>query len=90
MDDQLLDDTYQQTHDGTVKNGLTIRRLSREHTQGRLRCVASNNNITMPAESSLRLKMLCKYRKLLNRYEYRLCCFLFVILALQRLKRNWL
>ena len=25
MNDQLLDDTYQQTYEGTVKNGLTVR-----------------------------------------------------------------
>ncbi len=60
MDDTLLDDTYQQTYEGTVKNGLAIRDLNREHTRGRLRCVASNNNITRPVETVTRIRMLCK------------------------------
>ena len=36
------------------------RKLTRDHTLGFLRCVASNNNLTRPAETALRLKMLCK------------------------------
>ena len=36
------------------------RKLKRDHTLGKLRCVASNNNLTRPAETALRLKMLCK------------------------------
>ena len=61
MDNNLLDDTYQQTFEGTVKNALTITKLEREHTLGKLRCLANNNNITRPVESSVVLKMLCKY-----------------------------
>ena len=61
LEDKMIDDTYQQTYNGTMKNGLTIRKLERIHTQGRLRCVASNNNLTRPVESSVRLKMLCKW-----------------------------
>ncbi len=60
MDDKLLDDTYQQTFEGVVKNDLTIRRLERVHTLSKLRCLASNNNLTRPVETSLNLKMLCK------------------------------
>ena len=60
MDNNLLDDTYQQTFEGTVKNALTITKLEREHTLGKLRCLANNNNITRPVESSVVLKMLCK------------------------------
>ena len=60
MDDKLLDETYQQTFEGVVKNDLTIRRLERVHTQSKLRCLASNNNLTRPVETSLQLKMLCK------------------------------
>lgn len=59
MDGTMIDDTFQQTYEGTVKNGLTIRHLDREHTTGRLRCLAKNNNFTRPAETSVRLKMLC-------------------------------
>jgi hypothetical protein len=47
-----------------VKNALTITKLEREHTLGKLRCLANNNNITRPVESAVVLKMLCK---LLNR-----------------------
>ena len=61
MDDQLVDDTFQQTFEGTVKNGLTIRKLTRKHTLSKMRCLASNNNITQPVESSVTLKMLCKH-----------------------------
>ena len=61
LDDEVIDDQFQQTYDGTIKNGLTIRKLTRKHTAGRLRCLATNNNITRPAETSLRLKMLCKF-----------------------------
>ncbi len=61
MDDSLLDDTYQQTYEGTVKNGLSIKRLERQHSRGRLRCVAYNNNITRPVETETRIKMLCEY-----------------------------
>lgn len=61
LNDQLLDDTYQQTYEGTVKNGLTIRNLNREHTTGHLRCVATNNNITKAVETSVKLRMLCKW-----------------------------
>ena len=61
MDDKLLDETYQQTFEGVVKNDLTIRRLERVHTQSKLRCLASNNNLTRPVETSLQLKMLCKF-----------------------------
>lgn len=60
MDDKLLDDTYQQTFEGVVKNDLTIRRLKRLHTLSKLRCLASNNNLTRPVETSVTLKMLCK------------------------------
>ena len=60
MDDKLLDETYQQTFEGVVKNDLTIRRLERVHTQSKLRCLAANNNLTRPVETSLVLKMLCK------------------------------
>lgn len=63
LNDQLIDGTYQQTYDRTIKNGLYIERLKREHTQGRLRCLASNNNITRPVETSVQLKMLCKYHQ---------------------------
>eukprot|EP00093_Oithona_nana_P001534 01534.XXX_1147_145_1 [CDS] Oithona nana genome sequencing. len=58
MDDKLLDDTYQQTFEGVVKNDLTIRRLKRLHTLSKLRCLASNNNLTRPVETSVTLKML--------------------------------
>ena len=61
LDDVLLDDTYQQTYEGTVKNGLSIKRLDRDHARGRLRCVAYNNNITRPVEAETRIKMLCEY-----------------------------
>nr|XP_040569184.1 nephrin-like [Lepeophtheirus salmonis] len=57
MDDVLMDDTFQQTYEGTVKNGLTIRKLERKHTESLLRCLASNNNITRPKESHVQLKM---------------------------------
>jgi hypothetical protein len=60
LDNQLLDDTFQQTFTGTVKNALTITKLEREHTVGRLRCLANNNNMTRSVESSVILKMLCK------------------------------
>ena len=60
LDDALLDDTFQQTYDSTVKNSLTVRDLGRKHTRGRLRCVATNNNITKPAETEVKLKMLCE------------------------------
>ena len=60
LDNDVLDDSYQQTFEGTVKNGLTIGKLERKHTIGKLRCLASNNNITRPVESSVTLKMLCK------------------------------
>jgi hypothetical protein len=49
-----------QTFEGTVKNALTITKLEREHTLGKLRCLANNNNITRPVESAVILKMLCK------------------------------
>ncbi len=49
-----------QTFEGTVKNALTITKLEREHTLGKLRCLANNNNITRPVESAVVLKMLCK------------------------------
>ena len=61
LDNDVIDDSYQQTFEGTVKNGLTIRKLKRKHTIGKLRCLASNNNITRPVESSVTLKMLCKF-----------------------------
>ena len=61
LDNDVIDDSYQQTFEGTVKNGLTIRKLKRKHTTGKLRCLASNNNITRPVESSVTLKMLCKF-----------------------------
>ena len=63
LDNDIIDDSYQQTFEGTVKNGLTIGKLERKHTIGKLRCLASNNNITRPVESSVTLKMLCKYMK---------------------------
>ncbi len=58
MDDQLVDDSFQQTYQGTVKNGLTIRRLERRHGLVTLRCLASNNNFTLPVESVARVRML--------------------------------
>ena len=60
MDDVLIDETFQQTYEGTVKNGLAIRDLGRAHARGRLRCIASNNNITRPAEAETRIRMLCE------------------------------
>lgn len=60
LDNEVIDDSYQQTFEGTVKNGLMIRTLERKHTVGKLRCLASNNNITRPVESSVKLKMLCE------------------------------
>ena len=65
LDDEVIDDQFQQTYDGTIKNGLTIRKLTRKHTSGRLSCRAENNNITRPVETSLRLKMLCELRLLI-------------------------
>ena len=35
MNDQLLDDTYQQTYEGTVKNGLTVREGGRRQRQSK-------------------------------------------------------
>ena len=61
MDNEPIDQTFQQTYEGVVKNDLTIRHLKREHTLSRLRCLAKNNNLTKPVETSVTLKMLCKY-----------------------------
>ena len=63
MDHELIDETFSQTYEGTVKNTLTIKNLLRKHTSGLLRCVATNNNITAPSETAVKLKMLCKKRK---------------------------
>lgn len=60
LDDRLLDDTYQEKGQGEVRNVLNIRSLERTHTLGRLRCLAFNNNITRPVETSVQLKMLCE------------------------------
>lgn len=58
MGEHLYDATYQQTYQGTVKNSMTVQKLERKHTQTVFRCLASNNNFTLPVESAVRIKML--------------------------------
>jgi hypothetical protein len=65
---QLLDSSYQQTSEATVVNSLTIPKLERHHAMGKFRCLAGNNNISKPAESSMTVKMICKYFLLFQEY----------------------
>ena len=44
-----------------VQNTLTIQRLDRGDMGPRYRCVASNNNMTLPQETWVTLDIMCEY-----------------------------
>ena len=45
-----------------VQNTLTIQRLDRGDMGPRYRCVASNNNMTLPQETWVTLDIMCEYQ----------------------------
>jgi len=57
-DSTIIDKTYIANEKGAVQNTLTIQRLDRSDMGPRYRCVASNNNITLPQETWVTLDIM--------------------------------
>ena len=59
-DHALLDDSFKKFGDFKVENELIIYELKREDLHSILTCQASNNNISVPVSTSVKLDMNCK------------------------------
>lgn len=57
----LLDDDYEVTTKGSVRNELEIQSLQRHDLMAVFTCQASNNNISIPASSSVTVDLNCKW-----------------------------
>uniref|UniRef100_T1J7V3 Ig-like domain-containing protein n=1 Tax=Strigamia maritima TaxID=126957 RepID=T1J7V3_STRMM len=82
-EDQLLDDSYEVTSLGIVRNDLIVSTLTRQDFNAVFVCKASNNNITEPAFTSvtvdmnlkpLEVKILTSNRPLSSNRRYELVC----------------
>lgn len=62
-DHALLDDSYKRFGDFKVENELVLHELKREDLHSILTCQASNNNISVPVSTSVKLDMNCKSRR---------------------------
>ena len=64
-DHALLDDVSEVVDEagGQVTNELRMVQLRRSDLHSILTCQASNNNISVPASTSVKLDMHCKYTK---------------------------
>lgn len=60
-DHALLDDVSEYIEDGKVTNELKLVGLQRDDLHSILTCQATNNNISVPASTSVKLDMHCKY-----------------------------
>lgn len=61
-DHALLDDVSEYIEDGKVTNELKLVGLQRDDLHSILTCQATNNNISVPASTSVKLDMHCKYK----------------------------
>ena len=59
-DNTIIDKTYIANEKGAVQNTLTIQRLDRSDMGPRYRCLASNNNMTLPTQTWITLDIMCK------------------------------
>ena len=59
-DHALLDDSFKRYGDFKVENELILYELKREDLHSILTCQASNNNISVPVSTSVKLDMNCK------------------------------
>ena len=80
-DHALLDDVSEDIDvaTGRVTNELRLRQLRRKELHSILTCQATNNNISVPASTSVKLDMQCKQLHLViyqNSSEY--VCFLYL------------
>jgi len=82
-ENEILDKTYIANEKGAVQNTLTIQRLDRKDMGPRYRCVASNNNMTLPKEAWVSLdimfpplgaKIITEDQPLVAGREYNLGC----------------
>jgi len=62
-DHALLDDSFKRFGDFKVENELIIYELKREDLHSILTCQASNNNISVPVSTSVKLDMNCKSKR---------------------------
>ena len=65
-DHALLDDSTDDVGANKVVNELRLADLTREDLHAILTCQASNNNISVPASTSVKLDMHCEYYDVLS------------------------
>ena len=65
-DNTIIDKTYIANEKGAVQNTLTIQRLDRSDMGPRYRCLASNNNMTLPTQTWITLDIMCKFSVLIK------------------------
>lgn len=59
----LLDDSYEVSGEGVVRNEIEITSLQRHDLMAVFTCQASNNNVTVPLSKYVTVDMNCKYNK---------------------------
>ena len=69
-DHALLDDSFKQFGDFKVENELILYDLKREDLHSILTCQATNNNISVPVSTSVKLDMNCKSINLFQNQFY--------------------
>jgi len=62
-DHALLDDSVDDVTDDEVTNELRLMEMDRDDLHAVLTCQASNNNISVPASTSVKIDMHCEWRK---------------------------
>lgn len=60
-ENELIDENFEVTSVGIVRNDLLVPNLSRDDYRAVFRCEASNNNITSPVSVAVQVDMNCKY-----------------------------
>ena len=61
-DHALLDDMSEQVTGDKVTNELRLSKLVRDDLHSILTCQASNNNISVPVSTSVKIDMHCEYK----------------------------
>ena len=63
-DHALLDDISEEISPDRVTNNLRLLQLTRSDLHSILTCQASNNNLSVPVSTSVKIDMHCKYYRI--------------------------
>jgi hypothetical protein len=62
MNDRLVEGQVKSIGDSLMVNRLAVKAVRREHLNSSYKCQASNTKLMMPAEKTVRLELLRKFK----------------------------